>query len=323
MFHWKKLGQIFDPGMFGNQHYLKEFSQSPSALEFSDYVRVYFCARPARTPDGQYESHVAFVDLEKSNLTKILRISDHIVFPLGEYGTFDEFGTHPISVIRHEDEIRIYYCGISRCESVPYNTSLGVAISHDNGDTFTRIGKGPILSHSLDEPMIQGSPRIRHYNGKWYLWYIAGKEWVKTETRLEPVYKLRMAWSDNGIDWTKHGQDLLPDKLGIHECHASPDVTYHNGIYHMFFSYRGIHNYKSKTGGYQIGYARSTDLFHWHRNDVMAGITTSDSGWDADMVSYPHILRLNDKTYLFYQGNGMGQTGFGLAELTNPEIWGE
>lgn len=320
MFYWKKLGQIFAPSMFDEQHHLKEFAQSPSALEFPDFIRVYFCSRPARSADGQYESHVAFIDLDKDNLFNIQRISRHSVLSLGAYGTFDEFGTHPISVIRHNTEIRIYYCGISRCESVPYNTSIGCAVSHDNGETFTRIGDGPILSHSHDEPMIQGSPRVRHYNGKWYLWYISGKYWLKTNSRPEPVYKLRMAVSDDGFHWHKHGQDLLPDVLGEHECHASPDVIQGNGIYHMFFSYRSAHNYRGKDGSYRIGYAYSTDLTTWHRDDAMAGISTSDEGWDSDMVSYPNVLTVRDKTYMFYQGNGMGQTGFGVSELINNEV---
>jgi hypothetical protein len=33
------------------------------------------------------------------------------------------------------------------------------------------------------------------------------------------------------------------------------------------------------------------------------------------MVSYPHVLGLDGRTYLFYLGNQVGRRGFGIAEL--------
>ncbi len=33
------------------------------------------------------------------------------------------------------------------------------------------------------------------------------------------------------------------------------------------------------------------------------------------MVSYPHVFVLDGETYMLYQGNEMGRTGFGLARL--------
>jgi hypothetical protein len=41
----------------------------------------------------------------------------------------------------------------------------------------------------------------------------------------------------------------------------------------------------------------------------------SETGWDAESVSYPHIFELDGKLLMFYQGNEIGKYGFGLAEL--------
>lgn len=90
----------------------------------------------------------------------------------------------------------------------------------------------------------------------------------------------------------------------------------------MFFSYRGIHNYKSREGGYRIGYASSEDMVGWHRNDDFVSIGLSDTGWDSEMVNYPHVFVLEGKTYMLYQGNGMGRDGFGLAILEEPKRMG-
>lgn len=321
MFSWEKLGKIFDPKDSLNQNWMHEFAQSPSVLIFDDYVRVYFCTRLKPSLDGQYMSFLSYIDLNRKNLLQIINVCPAPILELGKLGTFDEFGTNPISVIRDGENIRVYFAGWTRCESVPFNGAIGVAISVNKGDTFSRIGTGPVLSYSADEPFLLGSPRIRKFGEKWYLWYVSGKEWVLIKNKPEPVYKIRMASSDDGINWEKHGLDLIEDKLGEYECQACPDVIFSEGKFHMFFSYRSIHDYKGKNGGYRIGYATSEDLYSWYRNDEIAGMSVSETGWDSEMVNYPHVFILDGETYMLYQGNEMGRSGIGLARLTNPSNW--
>lgn len=323
MFKWEKLGKLFDPKDLQNESWMKEFAQSPSVLIYESHVRVYFTSRPAPSADGQYQSYLTYIDLDRKNLLKVLQVCGAPILSLGEYGTFDEFGTTPISVIRDQGEVRVYYAGWTRCESVPFNGAIGVAVSRDNGDTFSRLGDGPVLSYSPDEPFLIGSPRIRKFGEKWQLWYVAGKEWLRTEGKPEPVYKIRMASSEDGINWIKLGKDLIASKLGEHECQACADVIFRDGKYHMFFSYRHSHNYKGKEGGYRIGYASSIDMIHWDRRDEMAGMDVSKSGWDSEMVNYPHVFMLDGDTYMLYQGNEMGRAGMGLAKLASPQNWSD
>ncbi len=323
MFKWEKLGKIFDPRDYKTGSWMQEFAQSPSVLICEKYVRVYFCTRPAPTAGGQYLSFLAYIDLDRNNLLNILNVCSKPVLGLGALGTFDEFGTNPAFVIRDQDTVRVYYGGWTRCESVRFNAAIGLAVSYDNGESFSRLGDGPVLSYSPDEPFLLGSPRVRKYNGKWYLWYVAGKVWLQIAGRQEPVYKIRMASSEDGINWVKFGKDLITSKLGEHECQACPDVILRDGKYHMFFSYRHSQNYKSKEGGYRIGYASSVDMINWDRRDEMANINVSESGWDSEMVNYPHVFILDGETYMVYQGNEMGRSGIGLAKLVSPQNWGD
>ena len=321
MFRWEKLGKVFDPKDLNSESWMSEFAQSPTVLIREKTLRVYFCSRPEPSSEGLYLSYVSFIDLDRKNLLKVLRVCDRPVLSLGEYGTFDEFGTYPVTVIPDGEEIRIYYAGWTRCESVPFNAAIGLAISRDGGDNFQRLGNGPVLSYTPDEPFLLGSPRVRRFNDKWQLWYVAGKEWRKIDNKPEPLYKIRLATSDDGIHWVKEGRDLISDKLGEFECQACPDVCFRNGLYHMFFSYRDISNYKGREGGYRIGYASSEDMLHWNRKDHLVDIDCSETGWDSEMVNYPHLFELDGQTYMFYQGNGMGKTGFGLAKLESESVW--
>ena len=315
MFRWKKLGRVFNPVKIGGRPWLKEFAQAPSVLVFDQYIRVYFSCRPLPDQKGQYRSYSAYVDLNRANLFEILKVSESPILELGQTGTFDEFGTYPVSVIRYGSEVRAYYGGWTRCESVPFNVAIGLAISRDDGKTFARAGNGPVLSYSVDEPFILSGPKVRRYQGVWYLWYIAGRKWVDTIERPEPVYKIRMAWSSDGFQWTKLNRDLIESRIEEDEAQASPDVYWRDGKHHMFFCYRYSTDYRGKERGYRIGYASSEDMKHWTRDDSKAGIDVSEDGWDSEMVCYPHVFELDGETFMLYLGNQVGRYGFGLARL--------
>lgn len=315
MFHWEKLGLLFEPGKVSARDWLKEFAQAPCTLIFDDFVRVYFSCRPAPNQSHQYVSYSAFVDLDRRNLRRILRVSEKPILELGGTGTFDEFGTYPVSVIRHDGKVFAYYAGWTRCESVPFNTAIGMAISDDDGVTFNRLGPGPVIPYSPDEPFVMSGPKIKYFNGLFQLFYIAGCTWILHNGRPEPVYKIRLATSNDGLNWKKHGHDLIYSRLDENEAQASPDVIYSNGRYHMFFCYRYGTDYRCKERGYRIGYAHSTNLVDWTRDDTLAGIAISEKGWDSEMISYPHVFSLDGATYMFYLGNEVGRSGFGFARL--------
>ena len=54
---WKKLGKIFNPTEFNLANNCIEFAQSPQALIFDDFIRIYFSSRE-RDNTGKYLSHV-------------------------------------------------------------------------------------------------------------------------------------------------------------------------------------------------------------------------------------------------------------------------
>lgn len=316
MFKWRKQGKLFDPRDYKDLTWLDEYAQAPATLLFDDFVRVYFSCRPKRDANGQFVSYSAYVDLDRKDLSCIVALAKEPILSLGKKGCFDEFGTYPVSILRMKDEIWAYYAGWTRCVSVPFNVGIGLAKSTDDGKTFKRLGDGPILPYSSDEPFTISGPKIRHFNDTYYLFYVAGNAWLEIEGRAEISHRIRMATSKDGIIWTKHNQDLIPNAWDEHESQASPDVFYANGTYHMFFCGWVPKNFRD-TKNRKIGYASSKDLIHWTRDDTKAGIDISDQedDFDNEMVAYPHVFALDGKTYMLYLGNSVGRYGFGLAEL--------
>lgn len=314
---WNKLGKIFDPTKFDLPENCFEFAQSPQTLVFEDFVRIYFSTRKKES-DGKFLSHIAFVEMDKG-LKEIIRVSSDTVIPLGGLGAFDEHGIFPINPLRVQDKIYAYTCGWSRRVSVSVETSTGLAISHNEGLTFEKVGTGPVLSSSLHEPMLVGDSFVQFYDEQFHMWYIFGKKWIEASQNEPParVYKIAHAVSANGIDWKKEeGKQIVADVLNENECQALPTVIKIGDTYHMYFCFRQSTDFRTNPArGYRIGYAFSKDLLNWTRDDERGGFRISTEGWDAEMNCYPHIFSCDDKVYLLYNGNQFGKYGFGIAEL--------
>ncbi|MFE3846676.1 hypothetical protein ACFX5D_01680 [Flavobacterium sp. LB3P45] len=316
--NWIKKGKLFDPTQYSLANGCKEFAQSPQTVVFEDFVRIYFSTRKKDEATGKYLSFIAFIDVDK-DFENILNSSSQEIIALGELGTFDEHGIFPINLLKEENRILAYSCGWNRRVSVSVETSIGLAISEDDGITFKKYGNGPIVSSSLKEPILVGDAFVQKYNEVYHMWYIFGVKWmVATETEPEArVYKIAHATSKNGIQWNKEeGIQIISDKLNENECQALPTVIKIGSRYHMYFCYREATDFrKNSKRSYKLGYAYSDDLKHWTRDDDNSGITTTANDWDSDMMCYPHIFECNSKVHLLYNGNEFGKYGFGIAEL--------
>lgn len=315
---WRKLGRIFNPAEYKFPNNSIGFAQAPQTLIFDDFIRVYFSTRE-KDPTGKYLSHISFVDFNKT-FDQVLNISTKPVIDLGKPGCFDEHGIFPFHVLGDQGRVLGYISGWSRRVSVSVETSIGLATSSDGGLTFQRVGDGPILSATLNEPFLVGDPFVRRYGDLYYMWYIYGTRWFRpfVESSPERIYKIGYAVSSDGVAWKKAGRQLIDDKLDANECQALPTVIKLDSRYHMFFCYRhavGFRNDREKA--YRIGHAFSDDLINWTRDDDSAGIEVSPGEWDSDMLCYPHAFHCNDKAYMLYNGNEFGRFGFGLALLEN------
>ncbi|WP_290770218.1 MULTISPECIES: hypothetical protein [Exiguobacterium] len=307
---WKKLGHIFDPAPYGFFGEYSSFAQSPQALVFEDFVRIYFSTRE---PDGDmFKSHVRYVDMTHD--FNIIDVSTDEIIPLGKRGTFDEHGIFPFHVTRTRDGLYGYTSGWSRRDSVAVETGIGLSVSRDEGETFERLGDGPVLSASIEEPFLVGDPFVVTRE-KYYMYYIYGTTWKEGPNGVqERTYKIALATSEDGQTFKRHGRivsDVIAD-----ESQALPTVFEADGRYHMIFCFRDTFGFRTDPlRGYRLGYAYSENLLDWTRDDAALGFERSSDGWDADMECYPHVFEWEGRHYLLYNGNEFGRHGFGVAIL--------
>ncbi|WP_333600055.1 hypothetical protein [Flavobacterium sp.] len=305
---WSKKGVLWHIDNYND--WMISHACVPTALQVDkDTIRIYYAPRNCKG-----KSIPTYFDVDANNPGTVKYIHDKPILELGELGTFDDDGIMPCSVVRvSETQIYLYYVGWNPSVSVPYRNAIGLAISHDNGKTFERAFKGAIVERNKFEPFFTASPYVIKEEGKWHLWYASSTGFVVVNGKPEPLYEIKYAHSTDGIEWVRTNITCIPPAQK-YQCTARPTVIKEEGIYKMWFTYRGSFDYRDGKESYRIGYAESTDAVNWERNDEKSGIALSESGWDATMQTYPSVIQIGTKKYLFYNGNGFGKTGIGWAE---------
>lgn len=299
---WDKLGRILGPG------HLKEFGVSAALMPIArildpaqGLVRVYFSPR-----DVRWHSQVRYIEFEVRNPRETLKVSEKPLFEPGKLGAFDDAGVTLGSVVKDGDRRLLYYTGWNLTLSVPFNNSIGVAELHDD-DSMHRLGDGPIMTRTLGEPYSCASPFVLKEGGVFKMWYASMDSWKDTPFGPRHFYNIKFAHSLDGISWNRSEKVAIDYETEDEFAFGRPFVLREDGIYKMWYSYRG--------DSYRIGYAESSNGEDWVRKDGLVGISASKKGWDSEMVEYPFLFDCDEGRFMLYNGNGYGKSGLGLAKL--------
>jgi hypothetical protein len=297
---WIKQGLIFAPS--DNGDWLHTHAALPVVERRADSYRVYFSSR-----DKQGRAQVGYFETSPDALNKVTRVSDQPAISLGPLGAFDDSGVTTSWIVNHENKKYHYYSGWTLGVTVPFYFFIGLAISHDAGETFERVSAGPILERNSCDPYLTASPCVLVEEGVWRMWYVSGTGWHLQNEKPQHRYHIKYAESADGIHWQRSGVVCIDYQSPEEYAIARPCVIKEGGIYRMWYSYRG--------SSYRIGYAESADGLQWIRKDQESGIDVSTSGWDSEMIEYPYVFEHQRQHYMLYNGNDYGKTGIGLAVL--------
>lgn len=300
---WDKLGRVYVAD--GSRPWMSSHAYVPTPyLRDDETIRVYVAFL-----DEDRIGRVGFVDVAAADPRRVLRVSEHPALDVGALGAFDEHGVTPSAVVADGSALRLYYFGWQRSVDVPYLLFGGLAASGDGGETFTRVSDAPVLPPTDGERACRSAPSVLRRANRWRAWYVAGDAWTEVDGQPVPTYEIRSAWSTDGVRWDAPGMTALAlandDEFGL----GRPYVSASGDGYRMWYSVR------TRSRGYRIGFASSDDGASWTRRDEEAGIGVSPSGWDSEMVCFGAVIQLRHGTYLFYNGNRYGATGFGVAVL--------
>jgi hypothetical protein len=295
---WRTLGRI-----------TSDRASYPAVDRVDGRVRLYFARR-----DGLGPSRVHFMAVDPGEPTRPGPVDDRPLFEPGEPGTFDADGHAARWVVEAVDGTKLMYLiGWNRSITVPYHLAIGCARSTDGGRTWAKMA-GPVMDRSVDEPFLCTSPSVLVDGGIFRMWYCGGTGWHEHEGKHEPLYRVHHAESLDGLRWRRTPHvciDTFPggDAIGY------PTVWKEAPGYRMLFCYRGRARYREEAAfGYRIGYATSSDGLSWDLRNDEVGLERSAEGWDSVMMAYPAMAG----DLLFYNGNGFGATGIGVARRSDP-----
>jgi len=288
---------------------MNSHAQVPTVLRLTDRLRVYFASRPR-----QDLSLTGYVDLDLEHPERILEVAEKPLLEPGGPGSFDEHGIMPASVFADGDTVRLYYSGWCRLAGkAPYHNTTGLAASEDGGRSFRRMVPGPVLDRIPEEPFSATSPWVIRVGDLWHVFYAPGLGWVEVGGKLEHIYDIRHGVSSDGIHWHRTGEVVF-EQTHPEEAITRPTLwRRRDGEWWMWFCSRGSRGFRDGKNGYRIGFAVSSDLVRWRRDDPAAGIDLSVEGWDSQMMAYPCVVDTPAGLLMFYNGNDFGRGGFGYA----------
>lgn len=275
----------------------------PTPLLLEDRIRV-FCAGC----DDDLRGRIFTIDLSREFPFSYIGHSESPVLDVGAPGSFDCDGVNPSCLVIRDGELWLYYIGWHRSAGdEPYTLISGLAISKDNGLTFSRK-KAPLLSSIGEERLFRTAPYVWHDGQYWCMLYIGGDTFFSGPTgKRLPIYSVRYIKSPDGLNWPDSGGELISPNLTAGEIGFGRPVLL-SGVdvpNRIIVSSRTIQGYRLIEGEWPV---QKNGNMAW--TDV---ILPSNEGWDSEMICFGAPIKIGSYNLMLYNGNGFGKTGFGIA----------
>lgn len=298
---WEKLGQIYIPESVHQKLVSHAANPLPVLLE-GDIYRVFYSGR-----DIKNRSSVGFVDIDIVN-QKIMHQCNKPAFEHGDQGSFYSHGVSIGNCYEVDGSRYILFMGWQCPANGHWRGDVGRLRMNDDF-SLTLDSDEPFMSMDSTDPISLSYPWVMHNcNDGYYMWYGSTLQWDTGNGEM--LHVINYATSSDGHVWNRLGL-AVPYEIGVAQAFSRPSVIKNSdSSYSMWFSYR------SGTGiNYRIGYASSKDGKKWMLELDKSGIDVSSEGWDSEMICYPFIFDHKGERFMLYNGNGFGETGFGLAVL--------
>lgn len=302
----ERLGRVF--GAEDGPDWMVSHAAYPAPVLLApDHLRVFIVAR-----DGDNRGAVGWIDVDPADPVRVTAVSPEPCLLPGGLGTFSDRGISIGCVLPHEGALWMYYMGWNKSADVPFRNAIGLAVdASGTGERFEPAFEGPLVDRSRFDPFTLSYPFVTPPgpgggpgDGRWHMLYGTSRGGGTDEDQMHHV--LTEAWSEDGIDWQPGGADvvgLAPDEFGL----SRPWIVRMDGQEHLFHAIRRKQ--------YSIGHAvrdPESENGAWQRlnADVLGPGTDA---WEDSATCYPALIRAGGRLLMFYNGNGYGRTGLGVA----------
>ena len=269
---------------------------TPIRIDF-DTIRVFCGIR-----DHSGVARIGYFDICSHDPTKVMAYSNKPVLDIGEPGAFDDNGMLLGDVIDVDGELRMYYVGFQLATKAKFLAFGGLATSTDGGRSFVRKFKTPVIDRDDSVLFIRAIHSIRSFSdGSFRAWYSEGCSWEIISGKPFPNYNIAVVDSPDGLRFdANQGAAVAVGREGEYRIGRSRVFEWGADQYIMSFTFG------TRAGVYESGYATSSDMSSWCRQDNF-GLSPGPDGVDNRHLAYPAVFRASDgQVFCLYNGNDMG-----------------
>lgn len=296
---WRKLGRVLQAS---GDPLSRSHAMLPTPHVMGDRVRVFYASC-----DADLRGRIFFADFEPEPPFRRIAAPRGPVMDLGPPGAFDCDGVNPAQAIVADGRLALLYIGWRRGPpEAPYTLFAGLAFSGDEGQTFQRR-PAPLLAAQPHERFFRTAPFIERRPAGWRMLYIGGDVFTDgPDGKRLPLYSLMELSSDDPWVWDGVARTLLePDVAAGEIGFGRPVAWVRDGAARLMLSVR-------TQDGYRL--VECERDFEQGRRPAMAPVIPDPrEAWESRMTCFGAPCRVGSNELLFYNGDGFGRTGVGLA----------
>jgi hypothetical protein len=297
---WRKLGLVLEAS---GEPLSRSHAMLPTPHVMADRVRVFYASC-----DDEMRGRVFFADFAPEPPFRLMGATREPVLDVGPPGAFDCDGANPSQAFETDGRLALLYIGWQRGPAdAPYTLFGGVAFSDDEGRSFARAD-APLLPPQREERLFRTAPFIERRPDGYRLLYIGGDAFVAGEDgRALPAYSLMELAGATPWDWDGQPRVLMrPDAAAGEIGFGRPvAITRADGARRLMISVR-------TRDGYRL-VETERDFDPAVRPAMRPVIPTPLAPWERRMTCFGAPCVVGGHELLFYNGDGYGRTGMGLA----------
>jgi hypothetical protein len=298
---WRKLGRVLEAagGPLSRSH-----AMLPTPYVMADRVRVFYASC-----DAELRGRVFFADFEPQPPFRLMGRSREPVLDVGPPGAFDCDGANPSQAFEIDGRLALLYIGWKRGPAAtPYTLFAAVAFSDDHGERFDRAAT-PLLEPRKGERLFRTAPFIeRRADGGYRLLYIGGNVFVSgPDGKRLPRYSLLELTGPSPWNWPGAPRVLVTPDAAMGELGFGRPVAFTaaDGARRLMLSVR-------TRDGYRL-VEMADDFGADGRPEMRPVVPGPLEPWERAMTCFGMPCRVGPNELLFYNGDGFGRTGAGLA----------
>lgn len=295
---WVRLAWIDHPS--GKGEWCSSHLSLPFAIPIDGRTfKIFFSSR-----DSDQRSHIGSFDLDIAS--QKVSVNTFCSLPLlspGMIGSFDEHGVSGsyYSLSRHQ--LTIWNFGWKRLSGKAWINSIGIA-KVPLGLNQTNVVNNLAFASNSNDTHGLAYPYITKINSKEMFFYASFDQYgIPSEN--EP-YSFTAKSAEILKDFELSSPTRMINHMAGMSAQSRPCIIQDGNMYRAWVSVKGTE--------YEICSMVSTDGINWTWDDSGNNLQAKGLGNEKEQVCYSHVVEHGRERFMFYNGDGFGMTGIGIAK---------